>query len=354
MKKFYAFVSLISLAGFLIGCGSAASSPSEGSVSEKPIRKTEMAIGTVVTLRIYDEGKEEVMDAAFERIHELGDKIAVNIEGSDVDNINENAGVEPVEVSPVVFKLVERGITHAEDTSGLFNIAVGPLTSLWNIGFDDARKPEQHEIDEILPLMDHTKIEINKEKQTVFLAEEGMRLDLGGIAKGYIADLIAELMVEHGVTAGIIDLGGDIIVIGNNPSGKPWSIGIQDPLASRGQPVGTIDATDESIVTSGIYERILKEEDGEYHHLLNPFDGYPFMNELAGVTIVSEESIDGDAYSTAVFGMGVNEGFEYVENVDGVDAVFVTRDREIFVTSGLVDRFTLTNENYEVVDLPQP
>lgn len=338
---------IIGIIIFLSGCGQSASDAKVGLI-DNPYQKTEIVMGTVVSLRIYDEGKKELLDKAFDYMEEFADITAVNVEGSEIDQINDMAGIEPVEVSEEVFNLVEEGIKHASKTGGMFDISIGPLTSLWSIGYDDARKPEQHEIEAVLPLIDFTKIEINEEEQTVYLKEQGMQLDLGGIAKGCVADLVADLLKEQGVSTAIIDLGGNIVVIGNNPSGNDWSIGIQNPLSTRGESVGKISAANQSIVTSGIYERVLEVADDEYHHLLSPEDGFPFMNELAGVSIVSKESIDGDALSTAAFAKGLQGGIDFIEEVNKVEAIFVTRENQIYLTNGLKGEFELTNEEFEM------
>jgi thiamine biosynthesis lipoprotein len=177
-----------------------------------------------------------------------------------------------------------------------------------------------------------------------------MLLDLGSIAKGFITDEVAEVLKEHEVTTSIIDLGGNIYVLGNNPSGKKWTVGIQDPDASRGQVIGKITESDKSIVTSGIYERVLEVDGKKYHHLLNPADGYPFNNDLAGVSIVSEKSIDGDGLSTSVFSKGIQGGIEFIEKFEGAEAIFISTDKKVYVTSGLKGNFEITNDEFELVE----
>lgn len=356
VKKNRLAVLFILFAFVLFGCSNQENNSNnaeqESNLLENPYQKTEIVMGTAVTLRIYDEGKEELIDKAFEKLRELDKITDLRTEGSEIYEINQNAGIAPVKVSDEIFALIKSGIEYSEASDGLFDITVEPLTSLWNIGFDDARKPAQEEIDEVLPLIDYNKVELNEEEKTVFLKEEGMGLDLGAIAKGYFTDLVAQFFSENGVTTAIIDLGGNLYVMGNHPSGREWSVGIQDPDANRGKTVGRIFTTNKSIVTSGIYERVLEVDGEKYHHLLNPFDGYPFENELAGVSIISDKSIDGDGLSTGVYGKGLEEGMEFVETLDGIEAVFVTKDKKVYVTSGLVDEFELTNEEYELAELP--
>lgn len=317
-------------------------------VSE-PYSRTEFMMGTVVNIKIYNEGKEEVLTAAFDRMEELADKITVDEEpDSEIEEINEQAGVAPVAVSEDVYELLEAAYAYSEETQGAFDMTVGPLTELWHIGFDDARKPEQSEIDEALTLVDYREVEFDNANQTVYLPRKEMRLDLGAIAKGYITDEVVELLKEHGVDTAIVDLGGNIFVLGHSPRAKnaDWNVGVQDPFETRGEIIGSIPASNETIVTSGIYERFLEVDGMHYHHLMDPKTGYPFDNEIAGVSIITEKSINGDGLSTAVFSEGLEAGLAYVEQLEGVEAIFVTKDRNIYVTDGLKKDFHLNNDTF--------
>ena len=343
-KRFYIVGFLILL--FLTSCD-----PNNGDLMQSPYKQTEFLMGTVATVKIYDEGKETVLESVFNRIETLAEQIGVEEVKSQIDKVNANAGKKSVEVSDDIFELVQAGKNYSEQADGSFDITIGPLTALWHIGYEDARKPEQAEIDEVLSLINYEKVILDEDKGTVYLEDEGMRMDLGAIAKGFIADEVNEVLDENGVSTAIIDLGGNIYVKGNNPSGKKWTVGIQDPFSARGETVGRIEASDQSIVTSGIYERYLEVDGVTYHHLLNPIDGYPFDNEIAGVTIVSENSIDGDALSTVVFSKGLEDGMNFIENQEGVEAIFVNKDNHIFITSGLEDEFQLTNDSFQLGEL---
>lgn len=338
--------ALILIVLILAGCG-----PKEEEVTlrETPYETTAFLMGTYVSLRVYDEGKEDVLDLAVERISELADKITTNEPNSEMDKVNEAAGVEALEVSEDVFPLVEAAHEYSTVTNGGFEYAIGPVTDLWRIGFDNARVPESEEIEAVLPLVDHTKVELDTENRTIYLQEPGMKIDLGAIAKGYIADEVKRLFIEKGVTTGIIDLGGNVVVMGDSPTreGGGFNVGVQDPFDSRGTYVAALNLQNQSIVTSGVYERYI-EQDGEiYHHLMNPETGYPFENELASVTIISDDSIDGDALSTVVFGFGLEAGLEYVNNVDNIEAVFITKVKDVYTSKGLSENFSLTNSDYD-------
>lgn len=174
-----------------------------------------------------------------------------------------------------------------------------------------------------------------------------MKIDLGGIAKGYTADVITDILKENGVEHALVDLGGNIYALGNNPEGRPWKIGVQNPFDSRGKIVGYVPVENKSVVTSGIYERYIEKDGKKYHHILNPFTGYPYDNELAGITIISDKSIDGDALSTSVFSKGLEGGMKFIEKLPNIEAVFVTKDNKVYITSGLKNTFKLTNEEFK-------
>ena len=353
MKRVGLVFVLILIISMVAGCGGQ-STKNENETLKKteltttPYKKTEFLMGTVVTVKIYDKGKEAILEPAFERIQTLANQITVNEAGSEIDSINANAGIQPVKVSNDIYELMDAGNDYSMKSSGSFDISIGPLTNLWRIGFPDARKPAQSEIDAILPLIDYKQIELNKKEQTVFLKNKGMQLDLGAIAKGFITDQVAEVLKENDVTTAIIDLGGNIYVMGNNPSGNVWTVGIQDPFAPRGETIGVISESNKSVVTSGIYERVLEVDGKSYHHLLNPMDGYPFNNDLAGVTIISDKSVDGDGLSTSVFSKGIEGGLEFIEQFEGTEAIFISTDKKVYITSGLKDNFKLTNDKFEM------
>ncbi|MFV0561138.1 MAG: FAD:protein FMN transferase [Enterococcus sp.] len=320
----------------------------ETKLLDEPYSEEQFLLGTYVRIRVYDEGKEDALTPAFERVKELGDKITINQSGSEIDEVNEQAGIKPVKVSEDVYTLVKKAYAYSEDSAGGFDMAIGAITQLWRIGFDDARKPEQSEIDEALKLVDYKKVKLDDEKHTVYLEEKGMKIDLGAIAKGYITDEVVKVLKEQGVTTAIVDLGGNVYVMGHSPRGEDedWNVGIQDPNLSRGSILGSIKESNKTLVTSGIYERYLEVDGEKYHHLFNPKTGYPFDNDIAGVTIITKKSIDGDGLSTAVFSMGVKEGLEYVESLDnGTNAIFVTKDDKVYVTHPIEDTFKLSEDS---------
>ncbi|MGM9973130.1 MAG: FAD:protein FMN transferase [Clostridiaceae bacterium] len=342
MKVFSAF--LLSLM-ILSGCSYRDSNNSKDKES-LPLTDTEFYMGTVISISLYDHKDQKIIDEAFERVKAIEAQLSINEEGTEIDKVNEAAGKNPVKVSEDSFTNIKKGLEYSKETEGTFDITIGPLVKLWSIGLPEAKVPTEEEIKTAMSLIGYDRVLLDEEKQTVFLQDEGMMLDLGSIAKGYTADVIGEILKSHGVQNALIDLGGNILSLGENPEGRPWKIGVQNPEDTRGEIIGYVSVENKSVVTSGIYERFLEQDGKKYHHLLNPFTGYPYDNELMGVTIISDKSIDGDALSTSVFSKGLQGGIEFIETIEDVEAIFVTKEKKIYLTSGLKDNFVITNNSF--------
>lgn len=321
----------------------------EQNLRDDPYNETQFYMGTYVTLTVYDDGKEETLQKGFDRVEELEKLLSPEIQDSEISQINENAGQEPIEVSNDTYELVKIADKYSSIENSSFDYTIGALTDLWRIGFDDARKPSDEEIQEILPLVNHKKVEFDEERQAIYLTEPGIKIDLGAIAKGYIADEVKKIFEEEGITTALIDLGGNVITMGGSPSreGEAWNVGIQDPIDERGQTMGSTQQSNRSIVTSGIYERYLETDDGEiYHHLLHPETGFPIENDLVSVSIITEKSVDADALSTVVYGLGLETGLDFINNREDVEGIFVTEDQEVYTSEGLKDNFILIEDSY--------
>lgn len=314
----------------------------------KPLSRTEFILGTTVTLSLHDHQSEQLLDKAFNRITELENTLSVNKVGTLIDTINDAAGKSAVQVDPDTFNVIQKGLAYSALTDGYFDITVGPIVKLWHIGFPDARVPSKEEIQEKLPLINYHNVILDASQQTVFLKESGMMLDLGGIGKGYAADEICSLLKSEGVTRAIIDLGGNLYMLGDKSQDTPWTVGVQDPFNPRGDIIGHLNTANQSVVTSGIYERFIEQNGIQYHHILNPKTGYPFTNEIAGVTIVSDYSTDGDALSTAVFAKGLKEGMAFIESLNAIEAIFITKDYKVYTSSGLKNNFVLTSPDFTI------
>lgn len=347
MKK---YLNLFTVSILLIFSLSLLTSCSKDNKASEPLSKSELLMGTVVSVTLYDNKDEKILDEVFNKVKELESTLSINENGTLVDKINESAGIEPVKVDPDTYTLIKKGVEYSKLSNGLFDITVGPIVKLWNIGLPEAKVPTQEEINSKLPLVGYNDLELNDTEKTIFLKRKGMMIDLGGIAKGYTADVISNILSNNNVKSAIIDLGGNIYAHGEKVNGESWKIGIQNPFSDRGGTVGTITVKNKSVVTSGIYERYIEQDGVKYHHILSPSTGYPYDNEIAGITIVSNESADGDALSTSVFAMGVDEGIKFVNTLSDIDAIFVTKDNKIYITDGIRDIFKLTNTDFTLAN----
>lgn len=318
--------------------------------SQEPLSKSEILMGTTVTVTLYDSNDSKILDKVFNKVKDLESTLSINENGTLIDEINENAGIKSVKVDDDTYNLIEKGLEYSNLSNGLFDISVGPIVKLWSIGLPEARVPSSEEIQAKLPLVNYKDVVLNNSDKTVYLKNKGMMLDLGGIAKGYTADVISNILTDEGVKSAIINLGGNIFTHGKKVNGSDWKIGIQDPFSERGGVVGTLTTSNKSVVTSGIYERYIEKDGVRYHHILNPSTGYPYDNEIAGITIVSDKSIDGDALSTSVFAMGVEEGMKFVNSQSGIDAIFVTKDNKVYLTNEIKNIFELTNSDFTIAN----
>ena len=308
--------------------------------------RSEFMLSTICAVTLYDEGTPQAYQDVFARLGEIESRMSVFIEGSDLDRINKAAGIEAVEVHSDVFYVIERAVYYAELSGGAFDPTVRPLVAIWDIGGKNPRVPAPEELDKVLPLVNWRDIELDRNSNSVFLKRPGMALDLGAIAKGYAADEAAAIIKKAGISQAMINIGGNILTVGEKKDGSPWMIGIRDPLDTSGAYIGIARTKGKTLVTSGVYERFFMSEGKRYHHLFSPALGYPADNGLLSVSVITDVSIDADALSTAIFVMGYENGRAFVESLDGVEAIFVFEDRSIYLTGG-VD-FILVNENYGI------
>lgn len=317
-------------------------------VRNKPLTRTEFLLGTIVTVSIYQNTDANVFDKVFERIKDIDNKMSTNVENSDIYRVNINSGNDYIKVSKDTFDVIKKGIFYSNLSNGKFDITIGPLVELWGIGTESARVPSEEEINNTIKLIDYKKIQLIEKEKKIKLMKKGMKIDLGGIAKGYAADEVADILRNENVEHAIINLGGNIVALGSKPDGSPWNIGVQNPFTKRGEYIGIVKVIDKTVVTSGVYERYFEENGKRYHHILNPYTGYPVENSLVSVSIITDKSIDADALSTITFSLGLSKGKRLIESLDGVEAIFITKDKRIFITEGLNNTFKLTNPDFHM------
>ncbi len=293
-------------------------------------------MGASIHLTIFHEDAQNLLLQSEQLLHLYKNRFSANDADSELMEINLQAGKKAVQVHPELFELIELGKKHSIATNSHLNIAIGPLVQTWRIGFSDAKLPSEEEIQRLLKITDPEEIVLNDSNREVYLSKEGMRIDLGALAKGYIADKLKEFLVEQGVQSGIIDLGGNILTIGENPTfHRPWRIGIQNPALDRGEHVAVIEVSDGSVVTSGIYERQLVVDGKTYHHIFDRTTGYPMETELASITIVAEKSVDCEIWTTRLFGQNPYDIIEEIEQQPGLEAFVITKNQKMMYTSGI-------------------
>lgn len=323
MKRGAAAMLCAALALTLTACGAR---------SAEPIQKTNLMLDTVVTIALYDWDDTATLDLAFDEIARLEALLSVEKEGSDLDRLAKAAGQEWVTIAPETEEVLRKAKEYAQLSGGLFDVTSGPLIALWGIHDGQGHYPTQEELAQVLPLIDDDDLLV--EPGRAYLAREGMVANLGAIAKGYIADRVKALLVEQGVEHAVLDLGRNILLIGGKSDGTDFRIGVQDPNAEEGALIATVAASDKSLVTSGVYERKFTYEGKTYHHILDPTTGFPVENDVASVTILSDESVDGDALSTTCLLLGQERGLALIERLPDTEALFVDKEGQITMSTG--------------------
>ena len=258
-------------------------------------------------------------------------------------NAIDPVAVLTVEVPAEIFTLIERSFDMAYETDGVFNPMIGPLVRLWGIGTENARIPAQSEIESVLPLLDYHQAVLDEDRHTVFLPEEGMALDLGAVGKGWTSDLVRDFLAERGVESAIINLGGNITVMGDH-DGKPWRVGIQRPWAGGGSYFTIVEAEDTSLVTSGGYQRYIEDSDGTiYSNILSSSTGYPVETDLLSATAITSDGTLADMLSTVMFASGSVKAQEIAAGF-GIRAVLLTEDSAVIDTDSPEGEVTVLEE----------
>ena len=310
-----------------------------------------------LTSGLWEEGESELTfaDAAsaaisdvFALCNEYENLLSKTREGTDIWNVNHAAG-EAIECDARTVELVLMGISYGELSGGAFDITVGIAADLWDFTSGDANAylPDADELAAAVEHVDYTVIEVDEEAGTIRLADPEAEIDLGGIAKGYIADAVCERLREVGVTSAIVSLGGNIECVGGKPAvfgfqdedseTGTFSIGIETPYSGYTDVVGYSKITDATMVTSGVYERYFTLDGQEYHHILDTETGYPVETDVLGVTILGEQGTSGDcdALATICLIFGSEDGLELIQSLDGYEAAFILEDGSILLTDGM-------------------
>lgn len=299
-------------------------------IATEPLQMNGMYFDTIVSIRIWDTSDRTILEGCETICQKYENLFSRTIDTSDVSRINQANG-QPVTVNPETADLIQTALYYGDLSDGKFDITIAPLSELWNLGHNEGQIPEASAIEEAKQHVNYKNVIVDG--TTVQLLDAKASIDLGAIAKGYIADRLKEYLEQSGIRHALISLGGNTLAIGEKPDGAPFKIGIQKPFAEQNEVLTTLDIHDQSVVSSGTYERYFENNGKIYHHILNPFTGYPYETSLQQVTIISDISVDGDALSTTCFALGLENGTKLIESLDDVKAIFVTDDGKIHQTS---------------------
>ena len=304
--------------------------------SAAPIQRTEFLLNTFIDIKIYDSNDTSILDDAIAICKDYESRFSRTIESSEIYKLNHRGENDPsVVLTDDTAKLLNTALHYCERSNGAFDITIEPVSSLWDFTSGTAELPDPDQLRSAVSQVGYTNLILDE--NTLTFLDSDTAIDLGAIAKGYIADQIRDYLKESGVKSAIINLGGNVLCVGSKPDGSPFKIGLQKPFAERSETFATVIADDMSVVTSGVYERHFELNGINYHHILNPKTGYPYDNGLISVTILSKNSVDGDGLSTTCFSMGLEAGMELINSLENVYACFIDEEYQIYYSEGMKD-----------------
>lgn len=336
-------LSIVIYAITLCGCSS----------QTKTVSESAYYFDTIITITLYDTDDNSDIKECFKLAQQYEALLSNTIIDSDISNINANPN-EFVAVASETIDILEKALDFSK-TNPSFDITIGKISELWNISqvsaqtntkdneVDESYIPDINQLQELARHVDYHSIQISD--NSVSLTDEKAKIDLGGIAKGYIADQMKVYLNSKGHCYGIINLGGNVLTLGEKPTKDTYKIGIRKPFSENGDAILKVMVTDNSIVTSGVYERYFTVNGKRYHHILDKTTGYPVENNLYSVTIINDSSMLGDALSTSVYMMGLEDGMSYIESLENTEAIFITDHYDIIVSSGLS-----LGKDYEIIE----
>jgi thiamine biosynthesis lipoprotein len=306
--------------------------------------KESFAMDTVITQKIYNFSQNEtevIFDYALNRLIDIENLMSNKIEDSEISNLNKFAGTkQKVELSMDTKNILAYAMENYKKTEGYFNIGIGNLINLWNVRADNPQIPDIKSISAATKNISMDNLVIDKKSAQI--KSSGFKIDLGSIGKGYACDEVIKVYKQYGVNSALINMGGNVYALGQKANGKNWMVGVQDPRSKTGNYIGILEISDQAVVTSGDYQRYFIQEGKRYHHILDPYTGQPSETGIMSVTIVADNALQADLLSTATFLMGLSKGRQLIIN-EGVEGIFITKDKKIYVTEGLRDVFKLNN-----------
>ena len=343
-KKIAVLVCIALCFCMLAACGNDHGQKGDSSSQQGKLTKEIYAMDTIMDLTIYGwkkEGKRlsdaelgEAMNQAVALINRLEGLLSVTKKDSDISKINAADGA-PVTVSGETYELLEKCIQYSEATEGLFDISVYPLVKLWGFTTGEYRIPSEEEISTVQERIDYRKIQLSGGNKVQI--PKGMQIDLGAAAKGYLSQKLMDLFAKNGVSSAVVSLGGNVQTMGRKEDGSRYRIGIVDP-ADGTSIYGTLEVEDKAVITSGIYQRYFEKEGKTWHHIMDKRTGKPADNDLASVTVITEEGTAGDALATALYIMGEERAVEYQKNHPETQIILIRKDGSLWQSDELLDK----------------
>lgn len=336
----------------LSGCGGNGPAQEVQKVQETPEKVSAsreiFAMDTFMSLQAYGERAEEAVDRAVEEIERLDELLSTGNEESEIAALNRTGAAV---LSEDAACLMEQSLKLGEETDGAFDAAIYPVMEAWGFAGDEFSVPSEEELNALLPLCDIRLIQYEKENRQVRFLKDGVKIDFGGIAKGYASSRIMDIYREEGIENGLVNLGGNVQTLGGKPDGSGWKIAIQHP-GDDSRKLGVLSVKDQAVITSGGYERYFEKDGITYHHIIDPSTGKPADSGLVSVTVVSADGTLADGLSTSLFIMGEEKAEEFWKrHFDEFEMILMTEDESLYVTEGILEAF---ESDYEIQVIKNP
>ncbi|MEG1996670.1 MAG: FAD:protein FMN transferase [Oscillospiraceae bacterium] len=318
-----------------------------GCASSTVISDDFFAMNTDVSVKCYGRNSKKAIAQLKEDIKKTETLISPFLDNSDIKNINDNAGIKPVHVDKKTYQLINQAVLLCGQSDGNFDITVGPISFLWKDFFESGTMPNSEEISTGLKLINYNDILLNEQEQTVFLTKNGMKLDLGGIAKGYVCTDFAEILDENNILSAMVSIGGNVYTYKQKPDGSRYTLGIRDPKKTANDYMGKLVTTDTVVATSGAYERYKVVNDKVYHHIIDIKTGYPANSDIVSVSVIAKDPGLADFLSTSIYLGGTKKMKEHL-NQENYSVIIIDSSNNVYISNALKDDFTITNNEYKL------
>lgn len=318
----------------------------EKAESNEEASKDIFAMDTYMTVTAYGAKAQEAVDEAEAEIQRLDELLSTGNEESEIAQLNQNKNAT---LSEDAGYLVERALELNKETDGAFDIAIYPVMEAWGFPTQNYQVPTADTLESLLKLADVSQIIYDENSRKISFGWEGMKIDLGGIAKGYTSSRIMDIYKENNISSGLVNLGGNVQALGTKPDGSKWRVAVQSPDDTEDY-LGILSVEDKAVITSGGYERYFEQDGKTYHHIIDPKTGYPAENGLTSVTVVSEDGTLADGLSTSLFIMEKDKAIEFWRaHSDEFDIIMLTDEGKLYVTEGIQDDFS-TEMEMEIIE----